>query len=152
VLNEEPHHEDVWGNGGELHAFFTSVLYEGEWSASRPGHSTHRKEPPVPTGFDAGWVLQPVWTQWRREKNPCLATYTVNFQNQCPSKSAQARSPHHAFIFFDLLKGRSKASVYLDAHCDRSNHPALYCVSVNEVSIRTKHRNNSVHSGTDLCH
>jgi len=26
------------------------------------------KEPPVPIGQEAGWVPEPVWTQWQREK------------------------------------------------------------------------------------
>jgi len=29
------------------------------------------KEPSIPIGYEAGWALQPVWTRWRREKNPC---------------------------------------------------------------------------------
>jgi hypothetical protein len=32
-------------------------------------HYLHGKEPPVPTGWEAGWTPQPVWTQWRREKS-----------------------------------------------------------------------------------
>jgi hypothetical protein len=31
-------HEDVWGNGGRGPSNLTSVLDEGEWLASRPGH------------------------------------------------------------------------------------------------------------------
>jgi hypothetical protein len=33
-----------------LHVFLTSALVGAKWSASRPGHFTPRKEPPVPTG------------------------------------------------------------------------------------------------------
>jgi hypothetical protein len=31
------------------------------------------KEPPVPTGYEAGWVPESVWAQWRGEKFPCTA-------------------------------------------------------------------------------
>jgi hypothetical protein len=29
------------------------------------------KELPVSIGYVHGWVPEPVWTQWQREKNPC---------------------------------------------------------------------------------
>jgi hypothetical protein len=32
-----------------------------------------RKEPLVPIGWEAGWVLEPVWTRWWREKFPASA-------------------------------------------------------------------------------
>jgi hypothetical protein len=42
----------------------------GEWSASRPGHALPPgKEPPVPSGQEAGWAPEPVWTQWLEEKS-----------------------------------------------------------------------------------
>jgi len=34
-------------------------------SALHPG-----KEPQVPNGWEAGWVLEPVRTQWRRKQIP----------------------------------------------------------------------------------
>jgi hypothetical protein len=37
----------------------------GEWSASRPG----RALPPGPTGQEAGWAPEPVWTQRLEEKS-----------------------------------------------------------------------------------
>jgi hypothetical protein len=38
------------GNGGTAHAFLTSALGGGEWSASRSGRFTPVKEPLVPIG------------------------------------------------------------------------------------------------------
>jgi hypothetical protein len=46
-------------------SFLTSALEGGEWSASRPGHAL----PPVPTGQEAGWAPEPVWTQRLEEKS-----------------------------------------------------------------------------------
>jgi hypothetical protein len=41
----------------------------GEWSASRLGRVLPPgKGPPVPTGQEAGWASQPVWTQRIEEK------------------------------------------------------------------------------------
>jgi len=56
VLNQTPRHEDVSGNGD---------------IAPRPGHFTPH---PVPTGSEAGWVPETVWTRWRREEIPLLLT------------------------------------------------------------------------------
>jgi len=33
-------------------------------------HRNLAKEPPVPTGQETWWAPEPVWTQWRRKKNP----------------------------------------------------------------------------------
>jgi hypothetical protein len=35
-----------WGSGGIAHAFLTSALDGGEWSASRPGRFTHWERAP----------------------------------------------------------------------------------------------------------
>jgi hypothetical protein len=52
------------------YSFLTSALNGGEWSASRPGHALPAgKGPLVPTGQEAGWAPEPVWTQ-RLEENP----------------------------------------------------------------------------------
>jgi hypothetical protein len=59
------------GVGVQTHAFLTSALATGEWSASRPGRFTIRKEPPVLIGQEAGWTPKPVWGTWRGE-NSCL--------------------------------------------------------------------------------
>jgi hypothetical protein len=32
-----------------------------------------RKEPPVPTGQEAVWAPEPVWTLWREEKSLALS-------------------------------------------------------------------------------
>jgi hypothetical protein len=51
-----------------IHIFLTSALAGGEWSASRPGSFTPRKEPPVPIVQEVGWTPEPVWTTWKRGK------------------------------------------------------------------------------------
>jgi hypothetical protein len=62
----------MWGEEEKLLLILTSALDGGEWSASRPGRALPlRKEPPVPTGQEAGWALEPVWTQ-RLEENPVV--------------------------------------------------------------------------------
>jgi hypothetical protein len=46
------------------YSFLTSALEGGEWSASGPGRALPPgKEPPVPVVQEAGWALEPVWTQ-----------------------------------------------------------------------------------------
>jgi hypothetical protein len=48
----------------------TSALDGGEWLASRPGHALPPgKGPSVPTGQEAGWAPEPVWTQRLEEKS-----------------------------------------------------------------------------------
>jgi hypothetical protein len=42
-------------SGGNLHAFLTSALYGGEWSASRPSRFTFRERVPG-THWIGGWV------------------------------------------------------------------------------------------------
>jgi hypothetical protein len=42
----------------------TSALDGGEWSASRPGRALPLS---VPTGQEAGWAPEPVWTQGLEE-------------------------------------------------------------------------------------
>jgi hypothetical protein len=44
LLNEAPHHEDVWERKEYLHASLISAVEGGEWSASRPGQFASRKE------------------------------------------------------------------------------------------------------------
>jgi len=63
-----------WGAEVYIHSFLISVLDGGEWSASRPGRFAlpPGKEHPVPTGEEAGWAPEPIWTWWRRE-NPITA-------------------------------------------------------------------------------
>jgi hypothetical protein len=57
-------HKDTLRSGGTA----LLSLDGGEWSYSRPGRFTPGNEPPVPTGWEAGWATEPVWTLWRREK------------------------------------------------------------------------------------
>jgi hypothetical protein len=53
----------IGGVEGYLHAFLTSEIDGGEWSASRPGRFTPGKKPFVSNGEEAGWAPKPVWTQ-----------------------------------------------------------------------------------------
>jgi hypothetical protein len=59
-------HRTVKTYGGmevEFHAFLTSELDGGEWSASSHGRFT-------PGTQEAGWTPKPAWTRWLREKYP----------------------------------------------------------------------------------
>jgi hypothetical protein len=57
------------GRGDGSYSFTTSALDTGEWLASRPGRAlTPGKGPPVPVVQEAGWALEPVWTQRLEEK------------------------------------------------------------------------------------
>jgi hypothetical protein len=59
----------LWGSEGTAPPFLTSEPDGDEWSASRPCLTTPVKESPAPTGQEAGWAPQPVWTMWRRGKS-----------------------------------------------------------------------------------
>jgi hypothetical protein len=52
------HHEGIWAMEVSLHAFLTSALDGGEWSASR-----HYRFTP------GGTAPEPAWTLWSREKS-----------------------------------------------------------------------------------
>jgi hypothetical protein len=64
---------EAFGGGGRKkssYSFLTSALDGGEWSASRPGRALPPgKGPPVPIGQEAGWALEPVWTQGLEENS-----------------------------------------------------------------------------------
>jgi hypothetical protein len=68
--------QNTYGGGGERMSSsysFTSALDGGEWSVSRLGCALPPgKGPPVPTGQEAGWAPEPVWTQRLKEKSNCL--------------------------------------------------------------------------------
>jgi hypothetical protein len=56
------------------YSFFTSALDGGEWSALRPGRALAPwKGHPVPTGQEAEWAQEPVWTQRLDEKSSASA-------------------------------------------------------------------------------
>jgi hypothetical protein len=58
--------------GGEVQLLLILDLGSrwGEWSRSHPGHTLlPGKGPPVPTGQEAGWAPELVWTQ-KLVKNP----------------------------------------------------------------------------------
>jgi hypothetical protein len=55
--------------------FLTSTLDGDEWSASRPSRALPpEKGPPVPIVQEAGWALEPVWTQ-TTGKNPLSSAW-----------------------------------------------------------------------------
>jgi hypothetical protein len=55
------------------YSFSTSALDGGECSASCLGRAlAPGKGPPVPTGQEAGWTSESVWTQRLEEKSFCL--------------------------------------------------------------------------------
>jgi len=51
----------------------TLALDRGVWSVSCPSHFTHRERVPIPTGWEAAWAPEPVWTWCWREKFPAPA-------------------------------------------------------------------------------
>jgi hypothetical protein len=58
------------GGRYSCYSYLTSVLDEGEWSASRPGRALPMgKEPLVPIVLESGWASEPVWTQRLEEKS-----------------------------------------------------------------------------------
>jgi hypothetical protein len=70
-------HHTPWRRLGERkyssYSFLTSALRGGEWSASRPGRALALEiGPMVPIVQEAGWTLEPVWTQRLEEKSSCL--------------------------------------------------------------------------------
>jgi hypothetical protein len=70
-------HYTPWRRLGERryssYPFMSPALDGGERSASRPVRaSAPGKGPPVPTGQEAGWVPELVWTQRLEENSSCL--------------------------------------------------------------------------------
>jgi hypothetical protein len=61
----------TWGDRwNSSYSFSTSALDRNEWSASRHGRAlAPGKGLQVPTGKEAGWAPEPVWTQ-KLEENP----------------------------------------------------------------------------------
>jgi hypothetical protein len=68
LINQAPRHEDTWGSGYTASPLLNSVLDEGEWSASHSSRFKRGEDPPVPTGWEAWWAPEPVWTLWGREE------------------------------------------------------------------------------------
>jgi hypothetical protein len=72
------------GGRGDKLLLVHSALDGGEWSASRPGHDLPpEKGPPVPIVQEAGWALEPVWTQRLEEKSFRLCRGS-NVENYIP--------------------------------------------------------------------
>jgi hypothetical protein len=90
VLNKVPCHEDIlhlikhhatktFGEmEAQLHAFLTSALDGGEWSASRPGRLIAGERAPGTHGI-GGWVgLRAGLDEVAKRKNPCSCEETVH--------------------------------------------------------------------------
>jgi hypothetical protein len=54
---------------GEMYSSysFTTSALDGEWSVSRHGRALSPGKTPVPIVQEAGWALEPVWTQTLEE-------------------------------------------------------------------------------------
>jgi len=76
--------------GVYLHAFLTSALDGGEWSASLSSRFTSRKRAP-------GWVPKSVSTRWRKEKFPA-PTGTQNAEH--PAQLLYGCWYHHFLYSF----------------------------------------------------
>jgi hypothetical protein len=64
------HHAGDKGERKYSSSFLTSTLDAGKWSASRPGHALPLgKGSSVPTGLEAGWASELVWTERLEEKS-----------------------------------------------------------------------------------
>jgi hypothetical protein len=72
LITEALCHKDVSASGDIAPQFFTSEIYEVEWSASQPGRFFAGKEPPVRVMEETGWAQEPVWTLCIREKSLAL--------------------------------------------------------------------------------
>jgi hypothetical protein len=86
-LTEHHAMKAYWGGGVKirLHAFLTSALDGGERPASRPCRFTPGEQPLVPTGWEAEWAPEPVWTRWWREKSPApTGTQTLDYLARSP--------------------------------------------------------------------
>jgi hypothetical protein len=55
LISKKLWHEDVWGSGGTGSSFLTLALEGGEWSASRPCHSTPKERVPG-IDWEGSWL------------------------------------------------------------------------------------------------
>jgi hypothetical protein len=59
---------------------YTSTAVDGgEWSASRPGRFTQGKKSPIPIGWEAAWVPEPVWMLWNKGKSVAMLGIEPSF-------------------------------------------------------------------------
>jgi hypothetical protein len=83
------------------YSYLTSALDGDEWSASRPCHALPQgKRPPVPIGQEAGWALEPVWTQRIDEKSSAsvLSEFPTKILYAFLISVIQATCPTHLFL------------------------------------------------------
>jgi hypothetical protein len=57
-------YEDLWGFEIQFHAFFTRHYMEVSGQLHSPAALFPDKEPMKPTGYEAGWIPEPLWMQW----------------------------------------------------------------------------------------
>jgi hypothetical protein len=93
------------------YSFTNSALDGGEWSASLPGRTLPpAKGPPVPTGQEAGWAPEPVWTQRLEEKSfasagdQAVGTICLNFG--CRPSWKQNRPMEDKPLILKFISGR----------------------------------------------
>jgi len=53
-----------WGVELQRHAFLTSALEGGEWSASHPGRFIPRETALSTIDYEVGWAPESVWTSY----------------------------------------------------------------------------------------
>jgi hypothetical protein len=99
------------------YSFTTSVLDEGEWSASRLGHALPPwKGHPVPIVQQAGWDPEPVWTQRLEEKSLTSA----GIEPRPPDRPVRSQTLHWlSYPDFNLSLLGLIDSVDVDIHTSR---------------------------------
>jgi len=76
-------HEDVQGSGGIAPRILISALERSDWTDSRLDALSPGKEPPIPTGQEARWAPEPVWTQ-RRVNSPSFPLLRTELRSSNP--------------------------------------------------------------------
>jgi hypothetical protein len=103
------------------HSYLTSALDGGEWSASRPGRALPPgKGPPVPTGQEAGWAPEPVWTKRLEEKSSASVADRIRHYTDCAT-------PAPCF-YIHIIK--FKAETRINWSTDHFKQFQLLCASV----------------------
>jgi hypothetical protein len=87
----------------QLHSFLTFALDGGAWLAPCPGRFTSVERAPFTFVEKAGWVPEPVWTSYRREKSVgCLGIRILDH----PARSIVTRRTTLSRMYFLGLRVR----------------------------------------------